>query len=560
MSCLPDLPKPGEYDALVVIVTILRQDTRKNLENLLENERSGQKFAFIYCYDNRFQRQLEELGRQGSIGQIYNIATNAYALGWKRLIIVDALSREQLTGDVRPGRSTDVSVVYVQLDNTKGDGKNSMPCEEVNVIAKRMNIDSARQTIREQKPVSNGIPRENGSLEGTLQEWFEAGMLLYDPLKPIYDKTLSSSPITYEVDRAIDQVLSLRTPLPYEVAAMIKQYAREEVDLEKLTSAPAKFETDPTRLEVHLLKPLKAAEVQSLQEMYNRKLQDCPMDVRCVVYPWIASQPATRRDLWRLFEFRNKDRFGPGAILIFAGWPGCQDLSVVGLLRFHRLLPMPTRRTTIEAAAAVWETVYSSTYPHNDYSRDYSDPAFELLLDPCSKYFYDPPPFVSLVKDAITAPVFFLIRHLTSEETSAIKAELLKPNGEDEEFELKDLAFIEWKADVDGTEQDIWRLLWQCLCYRGDGCTGTAIFIDRQTVSDNKVIVAEIMSDEYANQVTAPVVDEVYGSNTGVLYGRCEPKEAAGVRIRLHMATMEFDDFVGMEIDHCHKYYRPDLK
>ncbi|KAL8729985.1 MAG: hypothetical protein Q9181_004821 [Wetmoreana brouardii] len=480
MSCLPDLPKPGEYGALVVIVTILRHDSRKKLEDLLESESLGQKFAFVYCYDNLFQRRLEELGGQGSIGQIYNIATNAYTLAWKRLIIVDALSREQLTGHVRPGRSTDVSVVYVQLDGTKGDGIDSMPCE-VNIIAKRMYIDRARQAIREQKRVLNEIPRDNGSLDGTLQEWFEAGMLLYDPLKPIYDKTLSSSLTTDEVGRAIEQVLSLRTCFPSEVAAMIKQYAREERDLEKLISAPSKFEIDPKRLEVHLLKPLKATEFQSLQAMYNRKLQDSHKDVK--------------------------------------------------------LLPMPTRRASIETAAEVWETVYSSDYPQDDYSKDYAGPAFEILLDPCAKYFYDPPPFVSLMKDAITAPVFFLTRHLTAEETSAIKAELHKPNGEDEEFEHKDLAFIEWKADA-------------------DEATGV---LDRQFLSTGRQHRIT-RSDEDADQDTESVVDDVYGSWIGVQHGRCEPKEAAGVRARLDLRTMEFTDFVGTEIDERHEYFRPDLE
>lgn len=67
MSCLPDIPSANSHYALVIVLTTLQQRYRESLESILQDgrESSNKIFAFVYCIDNRFQRQLEQLGRDG---------------------------------------------------------------------------------------------------------------------------------------------------------------------------------------------------------------------------------------------------------------------------------------------------------------------------------------------------------------------------------------------------------------------------------------------------------------------------------------------------------------
>lgn len=67
MSCLPDIPPVDSHYLLVVVLTTLQQHSRESLESILQHEKnsSNKVPAFVYCVDNRFQRQLEQFGRDG---------------------------------------------------------------------------------------------------------------------------------------------------------------------------------------------------------------------------------------------------------------------------------------------------------------------------------------------------------------------------------------------------------------------------------------------------------------------------------------------------------------
>jgi len=67
MSCLSDIPPADCHHDLVIVLATLRQHSRESLESILQDGRdsSNKMFAFVYCIDNRFQRQLEQLGREG---------------------------------------------------------------------------------------------------------------------------------------------------------------------------------------------------------------------------------------------------------------------------------------------------------------------------------------------------------------------------------------------------------------------------------------------------------------------------------------------------------------
>lgn len=406
---------------------------------------------------------------------------------------MDNLSREQLTGDVRPGRPTDVSVVYVQIDGTRGYGLYGKPGEEIHVMAKRMHILDAQKALRKQKSVSFKIPRNNEERPETPQEYYDAGILLYDPSKSVYDKSLPSNNKPNPTADAVNQVLSLHPPLPPEVTLKICELAQEERELEAMTTAPAVLPMARRNLHVHSLVPMSNKETKHLEDLCNKKIRDSGYPVICTIHPWIASNPANRRDMWRLYQrFFDANRHWQYRVFLFVGWPGWQEDTEIGVLQNYNEYPQPTRRMTIEKAVKVWWAFYSPPFYGSDHCGPYDDPAFELILDPHARFFYDPPPFVPLNRGIAAVPVFFLTRHITKEETDVLRHDLYKPGKSDEGLDYPEIKFVEWHSNIDGSEEDMWRLLWQCFSYRGHGRTSTAVFVDKQTVSDDKIIVAEV--------------------------------------------------------------------
>ena len=91
------------------------------------------------------------------------------------------------------------------------------------------------------------------------QHYYEGGMFLYDPMKQLYDK---SRPSLLPERNAVDQVLDLKPALPPEIALQIKKYSDGDVELSKLTAAPAKFLDNRQRLEIHALTKMKCKAFQ----------------------------------------------------------------------------------------------------------------------------------------------------------------------------------------------------------------------------------------------------------------------------------------------------------
>ena len=122
------------------------------------------------------------------------------------------------------------------------------------------------------------------------------------------------------------------------------------------------------------------------------------------------------------------------------------------------------------------------------------EPSLEFLLDSSAPFYYDPSAFVALDK-RWGPPVFFLTKHLARNDLRKILDELeiktdgetwtdvtahhveipedLKDDCDDELWEVfkrktkKSYILVEWDQDNDGTDHDMWRLLWGCYSYRG---------------------------------------------------------------------------------------------
>ncbi|KAL8689524.1 MAG: hypothetical protein Q9218_004823 [Villophora microphyllina] len=512
MSSLPPLPR--SIDALVVVTTLLNQSSKDRLEHTIRGPDSGwpSNTVIIYCVDNFFQRQLEKHGRQGSIGQIYNIASNAFAMGRDRIILVDALTSDQLTGKVRPGRSKDVSIVYVQIDRATKHKARLSSVKDTTVWAKRLNIDTVPWMLKERTSVSWGTTYDwcDRKYIRTPQQYYDAGMLLYDANKPVYDKTFSPSNTSDDFAHAMAQILSLDPPLPAELTDKITAYAQGPADMGPMTAAAAaKHTLDRKKIEIHLLVPLESGELENLQKTYNEELTRSPnrhiKDIQCVMHPRFASRLATRSDLWHLFQRMcdktTERRFN---ILVFAGWPGWQKSQE------NHGEPPATRRLPITEVANVWREIYTKARVGWDAEacRDFKDPDFEFLLDPNAPFFHNPSQFQSLEKGVVMVPVFCMTRQMPPKDMSTIREKFC---GLDQYADMyagtvfpMDFYFVQWASEKDGTVEDMWHLLWHYMQHNGldlphRSCA--AIFIDQQTLSDGKVIVAQVAANIFRNHL-----------------------------------------------------------
>ncbi|KAI4244936.1 MAG: hypothetical protein LQ352_006687 [Teloschistes flavicans] len=566
MPCLPPLPKATGLDALVVVVTLLDQDSRELLQQLIQDQSSEwpRNTAIVYCLDNFSQHQLERHGRQGSTSQVYKLASNAYTLGWKQITVVDALTHEQLTRKVRPGRSTNISVLYVQMETAVKDEADASPVNETTVLAKRINIATVPPALRERIVVSWGPADEDHPELQTPEYHYEKGMLLYDPLKPVYDKSFSPRNTTDDVFSARNQALSLDPPLPVELTDQITAYAEEEPDTRTMTAAPAKWLYNSRKVEIQLLVPMEPQEVADLKDKYDegllRDTNSCFKNTQCVVHPWIASRSANRSDLWRLFK-RMCDKTNMWYnVLVFAGRPGWKKGQEVGLVYWNWGLPPVTRRLPIATAAKIWRAVYHyNSHVWEPRSRpNYEDPEFEFLLDPNARLYHNPSQFVSLERKVIMVPAFWLTQHIADDEMAAIRTKLCGTNRYASSSEERDpqmeYAFVPWASEKDGTEDDMWRLLWRYMQQNptvwgtppheyGPGVENmVAIFIDQQTLSRGTVIIAEFWFDSKETDIREVVVNEEYGPFTGLAYGRCSADPATDTWANLYHGSTELDD------------------
>lgn len=168
-------------------------------------------------------------------------------------------------------------------------------------------------------------------------------------------------------------------------------------------------------------------------------------------------------------------------------------------MQYSNEAPLATRCVKVETAAKAWETICFGASPllSDDTPEFYGNMTFEFMLDPRARFFFDYPPFMSQISGGMSVSAFFLTKNLSGEEMASIEVDLYElcefdaDTGDDPDY--KGYAFVEWHSDRGDTVEDMWHLLWQCRSYRGHGSTGTALFIDKQSVSDHEVIVADII-------------------------------------------------------------------
>ena len=238
--------------------------------------------------------------------------------------------------------------------------------------------------------------------------------------------------------------------------------------------------------------PMTSEQLANLQAGLDEELARANIGGRCKLHR-LAFHPASRRDTWRIFERLcefHYDRLYPMLFLI--GNTQCKTGIEVGIVNRKCGRPAFARNVSVIEAMSLWKDTYNgrSSRSLSD-SGSFSDRSTELLLDYDSPFFWNPPPFISLEDGP---PLFLLTKHLTQQELSAILLEIKTMHEDDVASEGgKKYALVEWDHEEDGNVDDMWRLTWKCYTYLGNQSSCSAIFIDKESATDQKVIVTNLL-------------------------------------------------------------------
>lgn len=154
-------------------------------------------------------------------------------------------------------------------------------------------------------------------------------------------------------------------------------------------------------------------------------------------------------------------------------------------------------------------------YDNNLRALDYDNYNIDLVeaaYNPDQPYYYNPPVW-GAVSNSFThgclviynwISVFYLTKHLTDSEDLALRKEIHQVDGQDrygidpdaamnyDTEQRKDVCFVPWEHDEDGTLDDIWYIVLKIYKHEGFGRRFQRFFcLDRQSVEDQTLIIVE---------------------------------------------------------------------
>ena len=432
------------------------------------------------------------------VANVYQLAVEAlHKEQWNNVLYFDSLSRSQLDGVVRPGRPAAVSLIITQISPpqpSSSESDNVTPRRSSLINAKRVYIPEINDVV-DGKSICNIEFDEKIKNRTDPQSWYDQGMMLFDPQRPLFNRSFPTAEDQARGRNQADDALHTMRSAPREIMDMIMQAHCVETNIDEMTTAPARPSEDPEELQVHMLISMKSDDLTSLEGRLNDMLSHSENNSHCKLHAWRAIHPASRYDTWRLFErFCYYNRKQTYSTFAFIGWAPTDGNVDVGIMQWNYNVPPLVRKTSLQEAMDLWKANMKRDFKPPPDSADLYDKNVELLLDYDAPFYWDPPPFISLKKETFDIPVFLLTKHLTQEEFSAVREEIETMGEVDSAFgEGKGCILVEWDREEDGTLDDMWRLTWQCHAYRGQGSTGSVVFIDRQSAVDLTVTVTDLL-------------------------------------------------------------------
>lgn len=293
----------------------------------------------------------------------------------------------------------------------------------------------------------------------------------------------------------------------------------------------------------------------------------------------------TRRDVvvfWENYRMQEPDERCIDPLLNLMLSP-IQDkaisLSHFAIVHSGGARPVVALRTTLDTLCCV-----STSTLHRLLARDYDKYNIDLVeaaYNPDQPYYYNPPIWEAVsnsytdqyLLDYDWIPVFYLTKHLTDSEDLVLRKEIYKVDGQDrygigpeaaldyDTEQRKDVCFVPWEHNEDGTLDDIWNIVLKIYKHEGFGRRFQRFFcLDRQSVEDQKLIVVE--PDFYL--AGRKVQDEgrllqgmVAPTLAGFRCNRVSCEEAHDVKIELDSCVRTIEDIHGALSDEGQHFIRP---
>ncbi|KAL9096302.1 MAG: hypothetical protein Q9165_001299 [Trypethelium subeluteriae] len=498
--------------------------------------------------------EKSEFGAEGTLTDIYKVARKSRDMQWPSILVLDELTDRQLKGEARVGEVNGVTAIVVHLKPASEDERPGPSTFFVRRLLLRAAIKEALDdNLKDWRELGKGGQsrdfRPSGLEPGGLPftgDLYEKGLYLSHPLGSIFTDDDSFQDLAI---RTSIKALEAEPFLPPEIKQRIESFVEQDIPLEDLTTAPAKLDPKPGRLDVMSLVDITPNQLNEAHKVLKDAAQQAnnagsiKWEGEIFIHKWKIHSPANRRDITRLFK-RYLDSNDTGANQYFFAM--CTFLIDVPTPKKHNLVlaqwyfdnPILLRRSSLTECLQSWGerfededdwTMFGDLIADEELPDGQSE---EQLLDPLAPIPPDLPPWLPAIGTNPREPgpimhyltsvsaVFYLTRNLDEEQNQAVLDELYCRRDRDDgspdpRIRDKIYCFVPWENDVDGGPEDMWALLKKRHDFRGGRSRrGLTIFIDQHSPHDGQVLVAYLRYDPIRKHWA------------GMYYGRLQGRKA----------------------------------
>ncbi|KAJ5176149.1 uncharacterized protein N7482_002026 [Penicillium canariense] len=517
---------------------------------------------------------LQSIARQGphrdSAANLYALGILAYRSRWSSFIVVDDLTKRQVTGQHRVAESEDISVVLMSVQGSPNDAHTN---HQVMVKARRTSKNDQGVNILDVLSADIDLPTETGvgGDECPTKEYFETGKMLYDPDTRLFTATAASSLGAERITAALSA-----THLPTELVHAVLSYVNADNSKTGIRNGerakPPLWTSiqDDAHILIFLLFPTTAEELRNaqvtIQNAAKRYLPQAKNKVPKKIVELIPQDRhhiASRHDLVQFmkeYERPMADGRSNRAPLNFLLNPITgADVASAEFGTAHRAYDSRVVVTQVPLKNILDNRWFSK------WQRDWWRTASvrfptEAIYPPNEPFYPNPVPWRPVgtkegtdeSEEVEYLAVFYITNKLTEEQDEAVRARLATKNDIDQQFGyIKKCCYVPWEGEEDGTDEDIWSIVWQVW---EDGGDQVFFCIDQLSGEDQSVLCVEC--DRFSYRQLPENAKHLTGVCDPNLRGfRCTrvPAEDAQIdKVNLDIANMGMEDFGPV-----HKFRRP---
>jgi len=406
-------------------------------------------------------------------------------------------------------------LVQVGIEQTTAEG----------ALARRVKLCDAVRAACQKTHLNLALPKaakENGLFS-------TAGLVLYNVEQPLFDSLIVPRPT------ATQESLS---GLPPELSERIIEDADRDRPIETLTDGLICKEWDSTKLVFHSVYPLMKRDHQDALQQLQSALIGLGLPVDCELHEWHGLKPASRRQVWEMYD-RHKyaqNTLGYTGLFMFNPevWKQRKEVIVVAGVLDDSVVR--ARSCSLDQALRVWKFMATSEgSPSIDAEAERV--TTESLRNPRSRFYED-----TLVYNwESEPPVLLLTNALTTSQVAAITSQMDNNMGEDWPQKNSIIPYSWDDATVPDKDAD-WKDLCNFFTTRSanapvtgsGGNPHTVVCIDRESAEDDCAIYVELQ-------------DEAISSGLGFRFSRVALDSIGDFCIQLQEGNMSWYDYEDLD-------------